>query len=167
MNGVAFVEDAPAYVTCLGAHRHRRWLAREQSQRRLLLDVATGEMIARGLSMPHSPRYHDGKLWLLESGLAASPPSISKRENDGRRRAARLHPRPRFPRTLAFIGLSQVRETAVFSGIAICEPAARASAASGSSTRAPARPSPSCASRERAGNLRRAGAARPLAGAAQ
>src|SRR5262249_51414427 len=28
----------------------------------------TGEFVTRGLSMPHSPRWHDGRLWLLESG---------------------------------------------------------------------------------------------------
>jgi hypothetical protein len=27
-----------------------------------------GEVLVRGLSMPHSPRWHDGRLWLLESG---------------------------------------------------------------------------------------------------
>jgi uncharacterized protein (TIGR03032 family) len=32
------------------------------------MDVSSGEMISRGLSMPHAPRLHDGRLWLLESG---------------------------------------------------------------------------------------------------
>jgi hypothetical protein len=31
--------------------------------------VAGGEVVARGLSMPHSPCLHDGRLWLRESGL--------------------------------------------------------------------------------------------------
>jgi uncharacterized protein (TIGR03032 family) len=34
----------------------------------ILMDVPSGEIAARGLSMPHSPRWHDGRLWLLESG---------------------------------------------------------------------------------------------------
>src|SRR5919108_590759 len=33
-----------------------------------VIDVPTREWVARGLSMPHSPRWHDGRLWLLESG---------------------------------------------------------------------------------------------------
>jgi len=34
----------------------------------LVLDVASGEPVATGLSMPHSPRWHDDRLWLLDSG---------------------------------------------------------------------------------------------------
>jgi uncharacterized protein (TIGR03032 family) len=30
--------------------------------------VESGEIVARGLSMPHSPRLHQGRLWLLNSG---------------------------------------------------------------------------------------------------
>ena len=32
------------------------------------MDVRTNEVVARGLSMPHSPRIHDGKLWIAEAG---------------------------------------------------------------------------------------------------
>lgn len=72
--------------------------------------------------MPHSPRWYDGRLWLLESGkgsLAVIDPDSGKP-----RTVAEL---PGFTRGLdfagpfAFIGLSQVRETAVFSGIPLTE----------------------------------------------
>lgn len=33
-----------------------------------VLDVESGEAVITGLSMPHSPRLYDGKLWLLDSG---------------------------------------------------------------------------------------------------
>ena len=33
-----------------------------------VLDIESGETIVDGLSMPHSPRWHDDQLWLLESG---------------------------------------------------------------------------------------------------
>ena len=33
-----------------------------------VVDVSTNEVIVRGLSMPHSPRVHDDRLWLLNSG---------------------------------------------------------------------------------------------------
>jgi hypothetical protein len=33
-----------------------------------VIDVPSGEFVTRGLSMPHSPRWHDGQLWVLESG---------------------------------------------------------------------------------------------------
>ena len=34
----------------------------------VVLDVPTGQVVLRGLSMPHSPRLHDGALWVLNSG---------------------------------------------------------------------------------------------------
>jgi uncharacterized protein (TIGR03032 family) len=32
------------------------------------MDVASGEVAVAGLSMPHSPRWHEESLWLLNSG---------------------------------------------------------------------------------------------------
>ena len=34
----------------------------------MVIHVPSGELAATGLAMPHSPRWHDGKLWLLNSG---------------------------------------------------------------------------------------------------
>jgi Domain of unknown function (DUF4915) len=91
----------------------------------VLLDVAHDEILAQGLSMPHSPRWYAGKLWVLNSGqgsqggLGVVDPATGKYEE-----VASL---PGFTRgldfvgPLAFVGLSQVRESAVFSGIAIAE----------------------------------------------
>ena len=87
-----------------------------------MLDVPSGETIARGLSMPHSPRWYGDKLWVLESGtgsIGVVDPNTGLYES-----IAEL---PGFTRGLdfygrfAFVGLSQVRETAVFSGIPITE----------------------------------------------
>jgi len=72
--------------------------------------------------MPHSPRWHDGRLWVLESGsggIGCVDPATGKYEA--------LTVLPGFTRGLDFAGrwpssaLSQVRESAVFSGIAIAE----------------------------------------------
>jgi uncharacterized protein (TIGR03032 family) len=72
--------------------------------------------------MPHSPRLYDGRLWVLESGtgsLGIVDPATGRYQS-----VATL---PGFTRgldfygPLAFVGLSQVRESAVFSGIAIAE----------------------------------------------
>ena len=51
-----------------------------------VIDVRTGEAVVRGLCMPHSPRLHRGRLWLLEAGtgrfgwsiasVASSSPSL-------------------------------------------------------------------------------------------
>src|SRR5262249_16161274 len=87
-----------------------------------VIDVDSGEVLARGLSMPHSPRWYAGRLWVCESGAGTfgflDP-------NTGKYEPVALV--PGFTRGLdfvgdfAFVGLSQVRESAVFSGIAITE----------------------------------------------
>ena len=88
----------------------------------ILIDVASGEVITRGLSMPHSPRWYAGRLWVCESGagtLGFIDPNTGKYEP--------IAHVPGFTRgvdfagNLAFVGLSQVRESAVFSGIPITE----------------------------------------------
>ena len=33
-----------------------------------VIDVASGEIVCRGLSMPHSPRWYRGRLWIVNSG---------------------------------------------------------------------------------------------------
>jgi uncharacterized protein (TIGR03032 family) len=93
------------------------------------MDVQVNEVVVGGLSMPHSPRWYAGRLWLLESGTG----TIGVVDLA----AGRYEPiaeLPGFTRGLdfygpyAFVGLSQVRESAVFSGIPIAEraPAERA-----------------------------------------
>lgn len=122
LNGLCMAEGRPAFVTALGTtDAPGGWRANKKSGG-VLLDVASGEVIARGLSMPHSPRWYDGRLWALESGSGGFgwvDPATGKYET--------LTVLPGFTRgldfcgPLAFIGLSQVRESAVFSGIAIAE----------------------------------------------
>ncbi len=34
----------------------------------VIIDVETDEIVCDGLSMPHSPRWHNGKLWVLNAG---------------------------------------------------------------------------------------------------
>jgi uncharacterized protein (TIGR03032 family) len=72
--------------------------------------------------MPHSPRWYAGRLWVCESGAGTFgyiDPTTGKYEP--------VAETPGFTRGLdfagsfAFVGLSQVRESAVFSGIAITE----------------------------------------------
>jgi uncharacterized protein (TIGR03032 family) len=93
------------------------------------MDVASGEVITRGLSMPHSPRWYAGRLWVCESGAGTFgfiDPNTGKYEPiaevPGFTRGldfAAGHPPD--GRVFAFVGLSQVRESAVFSGISITE----------------------------------------------
>src|SRR5262249_1911547 len=68
LNGFALVDGKPKYVTALGETDTRDGWRANKPQGGCLLDVPSGEFVTRGLSMPHSPRWHDGRLWVLESG---------------------------------------------------------------------------------------------------
>jgi uncharacterized protein (TIGR03032 family) len=122
LNGLGVRDGQVRYVTALGTTDTAAGWRSNKAKGGVLIDVPSGETIAAGLSMPHSPRWYDNKLWVLESGagtLAVVDPATGKLTT-----VASL---PGFTRgldflgPLAFIGLSQVRETAVFSGIPITE----------------------------------------------
>ncbi len=128
LNGLALRNDQPTYVTALGETSSPRGWRDRKRDGGILLEVSSGEVLVRGLSMPHSPRWHEGNLWLLESGTG----SIGIVDL-ARGRYEPLLRLPGFTRGLsfagryAFVGLSQVRETAVFSGLPITELDERAS----------------------------------------
>ncbi len=122
LNGLALVDGAPKYVTALGTTDTAGGWRANKARGGVLLDVASGEPILSGLSMPHSPRLRDGKLWLLESG-DGSLGTVDLASGTFHKVAEM----PGFTRGLdfcgkvAFVGLSQVRESAVFSGIPITQ----------------------------------------------
>ncbi len=122
LNGLAMVKGRPKYVTAFGeTDTPGGWRANKASGG-ILMDVEVDEIILRGLSMPHSPRWYGEKLWLLESGEG----SLALVDVDGGtwRTITKLPGYTRgldFVGPLAFIGLSQVRESAVFSGIPLVE----------------------------------------------
>jgi uncharacterized protein (TIGR03032 family) len=122
LNGLGVRDGQVRYVTALGATDTATGWRPNKAKGGVLMDVPTGEIIAAELSMPHSPRWYDDKLWVLESGAGAL--SIVDPATGKLTTVASL---PGFTRgldflgPLAFIGLSQVRETAVFSGIPITE----------------------------------------------
>jgi uncharacterized protein (TIGR03032 family) len=122
LNGLAMADGRPRYVTALGATDAAGGWRAGKARGGVLLDVPSGEVVASGLSMPHSPRLHDGRLWVCESGagtLGVVDPRTGRYEP--------VAAVPGFTRGLdfagglAFVGLSQVRESAVFSGIPITE----------------------------------------------
>jgi uncharacterized protein (TIGR03032 family) len=122
LNGLGVVNGQVRYVTALGeSDAPGGWRANKKDGG-ILLEVPTGEVLVRGMSMPHSPRWYQGRLWLLESGTGTLGTVDLP--------AGRYEPLaelPGFTRgldfcgDLAFLGLSQVRESAVFSGIPLTE----------------------------------------------
>jgi uncharacterized protein (TIGR03032 family) len=126
LNGMALVDGRPAYVTALGQTDAARGWRENKRKGGVLLSVPDGEVITKSLSMPHSPRWYRGNLLLLESGTGTL--GVVDLPTGRYEPVAEL---PGFTRGLdfcdryAFIGLSQVRESAVFSGLPITERAER------------------------------------------
>jgi uncharacterized protein (TIGR03032 family) len=122
LNGLGMVNGSPGYVTALGVTDTPAGWRADKAKGGIVMDVASGEVITRGLSMPHSPRGYAGRLWVCESG-AGTLGLID--QNTGKYEP--IAEVPGFTRgldfagNLAFVGLSQVRESAVFSGIPITE----------------------------------------------
>lgn len=122
LNGLAARERQITHVTALGEANTPGGWRENKRDGGLLIDVESQEILLRGLSMPHSPRWHQGKLWLLESGEG----TIGTVElNSGKYEPVAQFPGftrgLSFAGPLAFVGLSQVRESAVFSGIPLVE----------------------------------------------
>ena len=122
LNGLGLRDGQPRYVTALAeSDQPAGWRANKKDGG-ILMDVTTNAVLLSGLSMPHSPRWYAGRLWVLESG-AGGVGFVDPHTG----RYVSLAELPGFTRgldfcgPLAFIGLSQVRESAVFSGIAIAE----------------------------------------------
>jgi uncharacterized protein (TIGR03032 family) len=122
LNGLAMVNGNPKYVTALGETNEMAGWRANKARGGVLIDVDSGQLLCRGLSMPHSPRWRGGRLWVCESGsgtLGTVDLNTLRYES--------VAAVPGFTRgldfggDLAFVGLSQVRESAVFSGIPITE----------------------------------------------
>lgn len=122
LNGMTLVNGKPKYVTAFGETDTPEGWRPGKVDGGLLIDVEANEIITRGLCMPHSPRVYMDKLWILDSGkgrLATVDPANGKLET-----VCQL---PGYTRGLtfygpfAFVGLSKIRETAVFGGVPIAE----------------------------------------------
>lgn len=67
-NGLARVIGRPHYVTAVGETDAPMGRRANKAGVGIVMDVASGEVVARGLSMPHSPRWYASRLWGCESG---------------------------------------------------------------------------------------------------
>ena len=120
LNGLALADGAPRYVTALAETDTPQGWRADKVKSGCVIDVASGQTVARGFAMPHSPRVHRGRLWLLHSGagqLVLVDPASGKAETVtellGYTRGLALYDR------FAFVGLSKIRETSTFGGMPI------------------------------------------------
>jgi uncharacterized protein (TIGR03032 family) len=122
LNGLAIGEGgAPKFVTCLGETDAPGAWRDNKAAGGVLVDVPGEQVVLRGLSMPHSPRIHDGSVWLLNSGAGEL-----WRVDPGRGAHDVVCALPGYLRGLAFVGphhavvgLCQVREKHIFGGLPV------------------------------------------------
>lgn len=120
LNGLAMKDGQPAYVTAVGRSDVADGWREHRSDGGIVMDVNSDEIVCTGLSMPHSPRWHDGKLWLLNSGTGEFGYVDL---NTGRFESLCFC--PGYMRGLSFhgnfalVGLSKPRHNKTFSGLAL------------------------------------------------
>lgn len=122
LNGLCYRDGAPRYVTALGTTDAPGGWRQRKATGGVLIDIASDETVLSGLSMPHSPRWHDGRLWVLNSG-AGELLAVDHRSG----KADVVCRLPGYLRGLCFahgyalVGLSKIRERHIFGGLPLQE----------------------------------------------
>jgi uncharacterized protein (TIGR03032 family) len=68
LNGLALRDGQPRYVTAVSASDAPEGWREHRRAGGIVIECPSGTVLAEGLSMPHSPRWYRGQLWLLEAG---------------------------------------------------------------------------------------------------
>ncbi|QFY90806.1 TIGR03032 family protein [Magnetovirga frankeli] len=117
LNGLALQEGEPTWMTACSATDEAAGWRNHRQDGGVVLHIPSNQIVATGLSMPHSPRWYQGKLWLLNSGSG----EFGYLDNE---RFVPVTYAPGFVRGLAFhgdyaiVGLSQLRSTS-FGGLSL------------------------------------------------
>jgi uncharacterized protein (TIGR03032 family) len=120
LNGLAMVDGRPKYVTALGTTDEPGGWREKKATGGVVIDVDTDEIVADGLAMPHSPRWHGGRLWVLNSGAGEL-----LQLDPARRRAEVVCRLPGYLRGLAFVGpyalvgMCRIREKHIFGDLPV------------------------------------------------
>jgi uncharacterized protein (TIGR03032 family) len=122
LNGLAMRDGKPAFVTALAETNTAGGWRDHKARGGVVIEVESREVVARELSMPHSPRWYEGALYVLNSG---SGELLRINPRDGSREViCRLTGYLRglsFHGPHALVGLCQARETALFGGMPVTE----------------------------------------------
>lgn len=123
LNGLAMENGRPRYVTVASRSDTIDGWRDRRTDGGIVMDVEENTIVCEGLSMPHSPRMWNGKLWVLNSG-SGELGWVEPGDSNGK---GRFHPLifcPGFVRGLgfhgkyAFVGLSKPRYER-FEGLAL------------------------------------------------
>ena len=120
LNGLAMENGHPRYVTVVAQTDVADGWRDRRRDGGCIIDVQSNEVIVSGLSMPHSPRVYNNRLWVLNSGTGyLGTVDIQEKKFEP------LTFCPGYLRGLAFIdnfaivGLSKPRENKTFSGLSL------------------------------------------------
>lgn len=120
LNGLAMKDGKPAYVSAIAETNVGDGWREHREDGGIIIDVESNEIVARDLSMPHSPRWHNGKLWVANSGTGEFG-SINLDTGEfeplafcpGYIRGVTFH------KNYAILGLSRPRDNKTFNGLAL------------------------------------------------
>ncbi|PXW88260.1 uncharacterized protein (TIGR03032 family) [Nitrosomonas sp. Nm84] len=120
LNGLTMKDGRPGYVTAVSQSDVADGWREHRTDGGIVIDVNRNEIVCTGLSMPHSPRWYNDRLWLLNSGTGEFGYVDLA--------TGRFEPLcfcPGYMRGLSFhghfalVGLSKPRHNKTFSGLAL------------------------------------------------
>ncbi|MBN3905669.1 MAG: TIGR03032 family protein [Nostoc sp. NMS1] len=121
-NGLAMRDGQPRYVTVVSQSDAAEGWRDRRADGGCVIDVTCNEIVIKGLSMPHSPRWYRDKLWLLNSGTGDFGYVDLERGSfepvafcPGYMRGCAFHG------NFAIVGISQPRHNKTFSGLPLDE----------------------------------------------
>ena len=122
LNGLAVAEGIPRFATAVSQSDIYDGWREHRHDGGCVIDIQSDEIICTGLSMPHSPRYYQGKLWLHNSGTGefgyvelATGKFVAVAFCPGYLRGMAFHG------NFAIVGLSKSRKNKSFSSLAFNE----------------------------------------------
>lgn len=120
LNGMALRDGQPAYATSVSRTDVVDGWREHRQNGGIVTDIQSNEVIATGLSMPHSPRWYADTLWVLNAGTGEFG-----RINQAAGQFEPLVFCPGFLRGMAFagnyaiVGTSKARENRTFQGLTL------------------------------------------------
>jgi uncharacterized protein (TIGR03032 family) len=114
LNGMALKDGKPAYVTTFSKYNQKGMWRKGEKFDGTLMEVESNTILVDGLAMPHSPRWHDDKVFFCNSGhglICTYQPETQE--------VTTIAEVPGFTRgmdfygPIMFVGLSKVREADV------------------------------------------------------
>jgi uncharacterized protein (TIGR03032 family) len=122
LNGLALKDGKPKYVSLVSPSDANEGWRQQRVNGGCIIDIDSNKTVLTGLSMPHSPRWYQDKLWLLNSGTGEF--GYADLDN-GKFQAVTFC--PGYQRGLAFhhnfaiVGISESRHTKTLSGLPLDE----------------------------------------------